>query len=358
MFSAVGYYFGDELRRALDVPIGLINCSWGGQNIESFTPRAALTEPDAWSRSLAARVDQEVKNHDPLLSQKRYEEALAKWEKSLAAFQQEAKAGDAKGKAPRKPPAPEHIPGPCRLFNGMIAPLIPFGIRGVIWYQGEANRSDGLLYTGKMKVLIGGWRKAWGLGEFPFLFVQLAPCKYFGDRPRGEEPVGPPGAEPKPSQRLPLVWQAQLESLKIPNTGMSVTVDLDGPALHPARKQEVGERLARWALANTYGRTGLVYSGPLFRSAIAEGEKIRLQFDHAGGGLASRDGKDLNWFEIAADDKIYYPAKAVIAGSEVLVSSDQVTQPKYVRYGWDEIAQPNLMNKEGLPASPFSSEFR
>jgi sialate O-acetylesterase len=355
-FSAVGYYFGNALQEALDVPVGLINASWGGQNIETFTPRAALSESVPWSKSLAGRIDREMKAHDPAASQKRYEEALAKWEQSLEAYTQAKAAGTAKGSAPKKPSAPEKTPGPSRLYNAMIHPLVPFAMRGALWYQGEANRGDGMLYTEKMRTLIEGWRKVWGQGEFPFLFVQLAPCKYFGDRSDGLEPVTPPSAEIRPSQRFPYIWQAQLDALKIPGTGMAATVDLDGPALHPGRKKEVGDRLAGWALAKVYDKDVPVYSGPLFKGAREEGAALRVSFDHAGSGLASRDGKDLSWFEIAGEDKVYYPARAKIEGAELVVSSEQVSAPKYVRYGWDEIAMPNLMNKEGLPASAFISD--
>lgn len=356
-FSAVGYFFGNALQEALGVPVGLINASWGGQSIETFIPRAALTDAMAWSKSLGARIDREVQFYDPAASQKRYEEALVRWEQSMAAYEQAKKDGSAKkGNPPQKPPAPEKTPGPARLYNGMIAPLVPFAIRGAIWYQGEANRGDGMLYTEKMKALISGWRKAWGQGDFPFLFVQLAPCRYFGNRNNGFEPMAPPDAEVKPSQRFPAVWQAQLEALKIANTGMAMTVDLDGPALHPSRKREVGERLAGWALATVYGEKSGEYSGPLYKDARAEGGAIRVSFGHAGAGLAARDDKEISWLEVAGADRVYHPAKGRIEGAELIVSSEQVRDPQFVRYGWDEIAMPNLMNKEGLPASAFTNE--
>ena len=355
-FSAVAYYFGNTIQQELKVPVGLINASWGGQNIECFIPRAALSEDVPWSKSLAGRVDREAQAFDAAAAQKRYEEALAKWEQSLAAYKQAKEAGTPQGSAPKKPSPAEKTPGPSRLYNAMIHPLVPFALRGALWYQGEANRADGMLYTEKMRTLIEGWRKAWGQGEFAFLFVQLAPCKYFGDRSHGLEPVTPPSAEIRPSQRFPYVWQAQLDALKIPGTGMAATVDLDGPALHPGRKKEVGERLANWALATTYGKNVPVYSGPLFKGVREEGATLRVSFDHAGTGLASRDGKDVTWVEVAGADKVYYPARATIEGAELVVSSEQVRAPKFVRYGWDEIAMPNLMNREGLPASAFISD--
>jgi sialate O-acetylesterase len=229
---------------------------------------------------------------------------------------------------------------PTGLYNGMIYPLVPFGLRGAIWYQGEANRGDGMLYHEKMKALIGGWRQVWRQGDFPFYYVQLAPYRYGGD----------PTA-------LPQIWQAQAATLSVPNTGMAVTVDIGNYRnIHPTNKQEVGRRLSLWALAKTYGREGIVYSGPLYESMSVEDGRIRIRFDHVGGGLASRNGKPLDFFEIAGNDKKFVAAEARIDGDTVVVASEQVTQPVAVRLGWHQRATPNLMNKEQLPASPFRTD--
>jgi sialate O-acetylesterase len=168
---------------------------------------------------------------------------------------------------------------PTGLYNGMVAPLVPYAIRGAIWYQGESNRGDGLAYEQKMHALINGWRQVWKQGDFPFYYVQLAPYRYRGD-----------------SKLLPMIWEAQTNVLKMKNTGMAVTVDVGNVGdIHPRNKQAVGKRLALWALAKDYGRKDLVYSGPLYKSHKVEGGAIRIEFDHAGGGLVSRDDKPLNW---------------------------------------------------------------
>ena len=194
------------------------------------------------------------------------------------------------------------------LYNGMIHPLVPFAIRGALWYQGEANVGQGMQYHTRMKALIQGWRKVWGQGDFPFLFAQLAPFEYGGD-----------------PTRLPEIWEAESATLALPNTGMAVITDLvdNLKDIHPPNKQDVGKRLALWALAKTYGHSDTVYSGPLYDSFVVEPHQIRLKFKHAGGGLVSRDGKPLSWFSIAAADKKFLPAEAVIDGGDRRVCARQ-----------------------------------
>ncbi|MCY2929361.1 MAG: 9-O-acetylesterase, partial [Planctomycetota bacterium] len=302
-FSAALYYFGRNLQEELKTPVGLIATSWGGTFIEPWIPLGAL-ESQAELKPLAEQA------------------------KALP-----SQAG---------PGHPLSNQAPTVLYNAMIHPLVPLAIRGAIWYQGESNvmQGDGPLYEKKMIALIGGWRKAWGQGEFPFLFVQLAP---FAGYREGE---------------LPKVWQAQVESLKIPNTGMAVITDVTGNVndIHPQDKQSVGKRLALWALAKTYGRKDLVYSGPLYKAMTVEGDKVVLSFDHVGEGLKSRDGKDLTEFQIAGENRKFVPAKAVIQGNKVVVSVDGVPKPAAVRFGWTKTANPNLCNSAGLPASPFRTD--
>lgn len=273
-FSAVLYHFGVRLQKDLDVPVGLINSSWGGSPIEPWT----ITEK-----------------------------------------------------------------GSGGMYNGMIAPLQPFPVRGVTWYQGETNaiQKNGLRYRDKMEDLIKGWRKAWGY-DMPFHFVQIAPWS---------------GKAYEPGE-LESLWEAQVASLKIPGTGMVVVTDLVDNVgdIHPRNKKDVGNRLALWALAKDYGKKELVYSGPLFKSMKVDGDKVRLLFAHVGGGLKSRDGKPLSEFEIAGADGKFVPAEAVIDGDTVVVSAKGVTGPEQVRFGWRKIANPNLSNKEGLPASPFQTK--
>jgi sialate O-acetylesterase len=286
-FSAVLYFFGRQLHKDLgEMPVGLIHTSWGGTPAEFWISRKALEA-------------------NPKL-------------KHLAG------AGDNSS-----------------LYNGMIAPLIPFAIRGAIWYQGESNVSRAYEYRTLFPAMIANWRADWSQGDFPFGFVQLAPFRYGGQNPAN-------WAELCEAQRMTLD--------ALPNTGMAVTTDItDIHDIHPKNKQEVGRRLALWAEAKVYGRN-LVYSGPIYKSMAVEGNKIRLQFEHVGGGLIARDGKPLTDFTIAGADQKFVPAVAEIDGNSILVHSDQVAQPVAVRFGWNDIATPNLANKEGLPASPFRTD--
>ena len=317
------------------MPIGLINTSWGGTRIEPWTPAEAFSDYPKL-RDIAEQVlwqtKEQTKGLEPLVP-------------SLEAWTKAAREAQAKGQpVPPLPPLPASRLGdnsrPTTLYNGMVAGLLPFAIRGAIWYQGEANRADGMLYTEKMKALIAGWRKAWGQGDFPFYFVQLAPFRY-DDK----------------DLLLPELWEAQVAAMSIPATGMAVTNDIGNVAdIHPKNKQDVGKRLALWALANTYGQVGLVYSGPLYKSMTVEGSAVRVSFDHVGGGLASRDSQPLTWFEIAGADGKFVKADAKIDGETVVVTSDQVAQPTAVRFAWNQAATPNLMNVNGLPASAFRTD--
>ena len=333
-FSAAAYFFGREIHKELKVPVGLVNTSWGGTRIEPWTPIEGFEAVP----KLASHV-------------KRVKDANATYRKMLterlgdmrAWVEDAAKALETGERIPNMPNVKHSLNSHGRetgLYNGMVAPLVPFAIRGALWYQGEANRYDGMHYFEKMKGLIAGWRKVWGQGDFPFLFVQLAPYRYGGD----------PAA-------LARCWEGQTATLSVPNTGMAVTNDITTLGnIHPPNKQDVGKRLALWALAKTYGKDGLVYSGPLYKSSKVEGNKIRISFDHVGSGLASRDGKPLNWFQIAGADKKFVDAQAKIDGATVLVWSDQVAKPAAVRLGWNQEAEPNLMNKEKLPASSFRTD--
>jgi sialate O-acetylesterase len=228
------------------------------------------------------------------------------------------------------------------MYNGMIAPLQPFAVRGVIWYQGETNvlHKNGLAYYDRMLALIEGWRSSWPQKNLPFYFVQIAPWQ----------------GSYEPGQ-LPALWEAQAKSLTIPDTGMAVITDLvDNIAdIHPRNKLDVGDRLALWALAKTYGKEKLVYSGPLYESMEIKGGKIQVSFAHAKG-LKVRVKKPLSEFQIAGDDGNYVAARARIVGDKVVVSAAEVREPKNVRFAWHALANPNLVNGAGLPASPFQSD--
>jgi sialate O-acetylesterase len=312
-FSAVAYYFGRNLHEQLGVPIGLINTSWGGTLIEPWTPPVGFQSVPA-----VASILTNLEKNPPVVPPTKAR----------------------KNKKGKKVAGPQLHQTPTYLYNGMIHPLVPLAIRGAIWYQGESNLSDGMLYTDKMKALIQGWRSVWNEGEFPFYYVQLAPFTYGKNNPTA----------------LPKMWEAQTAALSIPNTGMAVTIDIgEAKDIHPKDKQDVGKRLALWALAKNYGKQ-IVYSGPLYKSMVADGSKIRVKFDHVGGGLAARDGKALTWFAVAGEDKKFVDAQAKIDGDSIVVSASGVEKPVAVRFAWDQIADPNLVNIEGLPASAFRTD--
>jgi sialate O-acetylesterase len=299
-FSAVAYFFGRELRQQLGIPIGLIHTSWGG------------TPAEAWTRK-------EVLQSDPELAiyLKRFEEKVVVAEPGIV---------------------PRDQRSPSSLYNAMIAPLIPFGMKGVIWYQGESNRKEAKLYEKLFPAMIKNWRDDWGHGDFPFYFVQIAPYNY-------ETPMV-----------CALLRDAQRKSLSVPNTGMAVTLDIGNPNdIHPRNKQDVGKRLALWALASDYGKQDVVYSGPLYKSMKVEKNKIRLFFDHFGKGLMAKGG-ELSHFEIAGEDRQFFPAKAKIEGKTIVVSSDKLKSPVAVRFAFHNTDEPNLFNKEGLPASSFRTD--
>jgi sialate O-acetylesterase len=252
------------------------------------------------------------------------------------------KPGITLAEIPPQPVSPEDKNRPMVLNNAMIEPLIPFAIRGVIWYQGENNVGRAYQYRDLFKTLIQDWRQRWGEGDFPFLFVQLA-----NFMARAPQPSEHPWAE---------LREAQLMALELPNTGMAVAIDIgDAEDIHPKNKQEVGRRLALNALKLVYGKD-VVYSGPIYKSMTAEGNKIRIAFDHTGGGLVAKDKGKLLGFAIAGADKKWVWADAVISGDKVIVSSDYVPQPVAVRYAWAANPLCNLYNKEGLPASPFRTD--
>jgi sialate O-acetylesterase len=332
-FSSTAYFFGRELNKKLGVPVGLINDSWGGTQIKPWIPAAGF--------KMSPKFDADVKEIERWNLE--YVKAVPAALSDMNEWFKYAQKTVAQGGILAPPKWPIHalsnetlITG---LYNGMINPLVPFAIRGAIWYQGENNCGEGINYYYSMRALIGGWRAVWGQGDFPFYYAQLAPFRY------------------KAGENLPLIWQAQLSSLKVANTGMVVNTDLvdNVDDIHPRNKQEVGRRFALWALANTYGQKDLVFSGPLYKNIQIEGEKARIYFDYTGSGLTTRDGNDLNYFEIAGSDGKFVKAKAVIDANTVIVSSPEVKTPSAVRFGWDEIANPNLINKEGLPASPFNT---
>ncbi len=290
-FSATAYYFGRELHRKLNVPIGLMTAAVGGTAVERWMdPQSIQDDPDN--------------------------------------LKLDSNSGD--------------------LYRAHIQPLVPYGIRGAIWYQGESNadkdKGNPSQYAHRFPNMIKGWRKVWSQGDFPFHYVQLANHKAVQTQP-GEDGFWPQIRE---KQRL---------TLAVKNTGMAVTIDI-GMAndIHPTNKYDVGKRLSLWALARDYGVKNLVYSGPMFESMRVEGNKAYVKFRHVGGGLSVKGGGALKGFVVAGSDKQFKWADAIIVGDEVVVSSSQVANPVVVRYGWANNPTVNLYNAEGLPASPFTTE--
>ncbi len=339
-FSAVAYFFGRKLNKELNVPVGLIDSSWGGSRIEPWTPPVGFASVPALTG-----VSRQINLANPATDayKARLNQYLGDLHKWIQTARQALSSEKELAPAPAYPKELRPLAGyssPTAMYNAMIHPLVPYAVRGGIWYQGESNRVDAMLYAKKKEALVTGWRKVWGASaeQFPFYWVQLAPFIYGSDQP----------------DILAKMWEAQAAATSIPNTGMAVINDIGNlKDIHPTNKQDVGLRLALIALANTYGKKDLVWSGPVYKSMDIEGGKIRLHFDHVGGGLASRDGKPLNWFEIMGEQTGYLPAKAEIDGDTVVVSSPEVKRAVAVRFAWRQDAAPNLMNKEGLPVSAF-----
>jgi sialate O-acetylesterase len=333
-FSATLYFFGRELHRALGVPVGLVNSSWGGTPIQSWTDEAAQRKV-AELAPFVAMLDRQTAAFDR-------EAERAKYEKATAAWPERARAARAAGKpAPRRPTdmvdRHDRI-SMGRLFNGKIAPLIPFAIRGAVWYQGEGNGGVdiGGYYRHQLPLLVTDWRGRWQ-DEFPFAWVQL------------------PNYAPA-SDGWMLVREAMLESLRLPKTGMAITVDIgEAHEIHPKNKQDVGRRLAAWALADVYGRPVPARSGPLPAGSDVRGTEIVCRFTDADG-LRDRDGGEIDGFLIAGPDRQWRPALARIDGTSVAVSAADVSSPAAVRYGWEANPKCDLVNAAGLPASPFRTD--
>lgn len=336
-FSAVGYFFGRELHKTLGVPVGLIHTSWGGTPAEAWTSLPALSAvPEL--RQLAQDWDERILAYPKALAD--YQKAHAQWEKAAQKARAEGTKVPPEPKAPQNPATSPWRP--AGLFNGMISPLIPFAIRGAIWYQGESNANRAYHYRTLFPTMIRDWRKHWGEGDFPFLFVQLA-----NFMARKREPTESAWAE---------LREAQLMTLALPNTGMAVIIDIgEANDIHPRNKQDVGKRLAAWALGTTYGKD-VVISGPLYDSMTIEGNRIRLRFKHVDGGLVAKGGRRLKGFAIAGEDRKFYWAHAKIDGDTVVVRSFRVPKPVAVRYAWADNPECNLYNAAGLPASPFRTD--
>lgn len=331
-FSAVGYFFAKDLYQNIHVPVGIIYSAVGGTNADKWTSRAVM------------------ENDTALLSiVKKYDEAVQTYPQHLEAYHHNEQASREKYKAdsitarlsgkpgPKKAVPPEDVSKTYvgGLYNAMISPLIPYAIKGVCWYQGEANNGNAKQYQKLLPALIKSWRADWHTGDFPFLIVQIAP--YMDINPELRE--------------------AQLlTTQQVNKTALIVTTDCgDSANIHPPNKQPVGYRLSLAARALAYNQRGLEYSGPLYKKSKIKNDHILISFSHTGSGLTAKDGP-LHGFMIAGADKIFVPATAVITGNKIDVSADQVKAPEYVRFGWKKVPDVNLYNLEGLPASPFRTD--
>jgi sialate O-acetylesterase len=307
-FSAAAYFFGREIHTNLNVPVGLVESSWGGTRIEPWTPPVGF---------------------EKVASQKKFAGTVIDPAKKIANTV------------------------PTAIYNAMIAPITGFAMRGALWYQGESNLmgtnedNDYREYADKMQALVGGWRTLWGEGDFAFYFVQIAPFKYSGLK---HVRVNSP-------EMLPEFWTLQSRAARtIRHAGMAVTTDLvdNLEDIHPRDKKDVGRRLALLALDKTYEKE-VECEGPTFEKAKFKDGKAILEFKH-DNGLKSRDGQPLTWFTIAGADGKFVPAQADIVGETVVVSAKEVAQPTAVRFAWNETAQPNFCNAAGLPAEPFRTD--
>jgi sialate O-acetylesterase len=336
-YTATGYFFGRELYKQLGVPIGLVHTSWGGTPAEAWTSKEDL-EANPELKPILDRFEAALKVYPE--KKKKHDEAMAKWRAKAKAMKAEGKKPP---RAPRPPMNERHYQRPYGLYNGMILSVAPFAARGAIWYQGESNSGRGYQYRILLPTMIKNWRRIWGQDRFSFGIVQLANFRKAQTDPNERSTW----AELRESQTL--------TAKNVPDCGMATIIDI-GMAndIHPKNKQDVGKRLALWALANDYGKD-IVYSGPEYKAMKKEGNAVRISFDHVGGGLVVK-GDELKGFVIAGADKKFAWANAKVVGNDVVVQADGVADPVAVRYGWADNPPCNLYNQEGLPAVPFRTD--
>jgi len=338
-FSAVGYFFGRQLHETLGVPIGLIDDSWGGSACEAWVRRDLLEADKKYEPILAHWKSLEA---NPTEANAAYKKRLDEWKLAVE------KAKEEKKPVPRRPNGPEdelrgnHRPG--NLYNGVLKPTIGYGMRGVIWYQGESNVGTARLYRDLFPLMIKNWRDDWGIGDFSFYWVQLA--DYLPEKP---QPTDSPWAELREAQTMTMS--------KLPNTGEAVIIDLgEAQDIHPRDKQNVAKRLARWALARDY-KIDVAYRSPLYRSMEKKGDKIVVSFDHVDGGLKAFDVPEISGFTVAGEDRKFVSASAKLVGKDQIeVSAEGVTDPVAVRYDWADNPTGNLYSQVGLPVTPFRTD--
>jgi sialate O-acetylesterase len=341
--SAVAYFFARDVQQKIKIPIGLITTAFGASTAEAWVREEALVNEPVCKPLVDSFKNKLQKYLTDTASQIKYTAAEKKWK---AAVDSAKAAGKNIPRAPRNPDPVRDQHNAAVLWNGMVKPLVPYAIRGALWYQGESNSPTAKIYQQIMETLITDWRRQWAQGDFPLLYVQLANIgKTYDSLPAkgGNEAVK---------------REAQLQNLSIANTAMVVAIDNADPDdmnnVHPKNKQDIGKRLAVAALAKVYGEK-IVYSGPVYSKMSIEENKIRLFFEHTGSGLLAKGG-DLKGFAIAGADKKFVWATAKIEGNNVVVSSPEIKSPVVVRYGWGGNPPTSLYNKENFPASPFRTD--
>lgn len=341
--SAAAYFFARDLQKKIKLPIGLITTAYGASTAEAWTREEALVRDTLFKKLLKNYKDKLAKYATDTVAQTKYKAAYAIWKIKAAEAKSEGKD---EVRSPKNPDPVFDQHNPSVLWNGMVNPLVPYAIRGAIWYQGESNSPTASIYRQLMETLINDWRQQWHEGNFPFIYVQLA---NIGETYDSLPAMG--GTEA-------IKREAQLHNLSLPNTAMIVAIDNADPGnmknIHPKNKQEIGRRLALAAEAIVYGEK-VVYSGPIYSKMKIEGDKIRLYFKHVDGGLAAKNN-NLIGFSIAGRNKEFVWANAVIDGNTIVVSSPGIKKPVAVRYGWGNNPPTSLYNKANLPASPFRTD--
>jgi len=340
-FSAVGYFFGRTLHQVLGVPVGLIDNAWGGSACEAWT-RRDLLEGNELNKPLMDRWAETERTFD-------FEKAKATHATKIAEWKERSKKARTEGKPlPHRPRPPQNkLAGqhrPANLFNARLLPIVPYGIRGAVWYQGESNSGRAYQYRDMFPLMIRNWRNVWGQGDFPFYWVQLADF-------RDEEPA------PGDSNWAELREAQTMTMDELPNAGQAVIIDLgEASDIHPKRKQEVGYRLARWALARDYG-IDVPFRSAQYKSMEIDGNRAVIAFEHVNGGLRTVDHRKVSGFAIAGEDKKWVWAEAKIKGEDcVEVWSDTVEKPVAVRYAWANNPVCNLYDQKGLPVTPFRTD--
>jgi sialate O-acetylesterase len=341
-FTAVGYFFAREIHQKAAVPVGIINASWGGTPIHPWIPLATLRQDPVYEKIMAKKQAEIAAWPERKI---KLDQEIRDWEQAVETAKAEGRVPPVRPWQPGVPSAGQYMPG--QLDNGMVHPLIRFPIRGILWYQGESNANNGpggaAEYTHLQTLLIQGWRKAWGLDSLPFYFVQLPNHK-------------------APNDATGVSWayfrEGQEKSLKVPQTAMAVTIDIGDPDdVHPMNKQDVGHRLARLALAHTYGQEDSISDVPRFLSSNIKGKAIHLKFSDTRSGLILKSGQESSGFEIAAADLVFKPATVELDGSIVVVRGpEDMVKPRFVRYAWQNNPTVALITRDGLPLAPFRTD--